>query len=58
MFGYDPVQYDIGRGVLEAFGVGVQVGENDVAASGNFCTLDENGDISDRRAGPHTGQAE
>ena len=50
MFGYDPVHYDIGRGVLEAFGVGVQVGENDVAARGNFCTLDENGDISDRRA--------
>jgi 2,3-bisphosphoglycerate-independent phosphoglycerate mutase len=51
MFGYDPLRFDIGRGVLEAFGIGVEVGEKDVAARGNFCTLDSAGLIADRRAG-------
>jgi len=51
MFGYDPLHFDIGRGVLEAFGIGVEVGEKDVAARGNFCTVDAAGLISDRRAG-------
>lgn len=51
LFGYDPIQYDIGRGVLEAFGIGVPVGPQDVTARGNFCTLDADGKISDRRAG-------
>ena len=51
LFGYDPIQYDIGRGVLEAFGIGVPVGPQDVTARGNFCTLDAEGKISDRRAG-------
>ncbi|HLE16151.1 MAG TPA: 2,3-bisphosphoglycerate-independent phosphoglycerate mutase [Anaerolineales bacterium] len=51
LFGYDPIQYEIGRGVLESVGVGLHVGPGDVAARGNFATLDASGDISDRRAG-------
>lgn len=51
LFGYDPLQYEIGRGVLEAVGVGLEVGRGDVAARGNFCTLDSAGNIVDRRAG-------
>jgi 2,3-bisphosphoglycerate-independent phosphoglycerate mutase len=51
LFGYDPLTYVIGRGVLEAFGIGMTVGPADVAARGNFCSLDEHGLITDRRAG-------
>jgi len=51
LFGYDPLEYEIGRGVLEAFGINLPVGANDVAARGNFCTLDADGKIQDRRAG-------
>ncbi len=51
LFGYDPLQYNIGRGVLEALGVDFELGPNDVAIRGNFCSLDEQGNISDRRAG-------
>jgi 2,3-bisphosphoglycerate-independent phosphoglycerate mutase len=51
LFGIDPVKTEVGRGVLEAFGVGVLVRKGEVAARGNFCTLDANGLISDRRAG-------
>jgi 2,3-bisphosphoglycerate-independent phosphoglycerate mutase len=51
LFGYDPLKYRIGRGALEATGVGFKLGPNDVAVRCNFCTLDEAGNISDRRAG-------
>ncbi len=51
LFGIDPVKTEVGRGVLEAFGVGMLVKKSEVAARGNFCTLDANGLISDRRAG-------
>lgn len=51
LFGYDPLKYEIGRGVLEAAGVGLIVERGDVAARGNFVTLDVSGNISDRRAG-------
>ncbi len=51
LFGYDPLTYDIGRGVLEAVGIDFELGPNDVAARGNFCTLDTSGNITDRRAG-------
>ena len=51
MFGYDPLKFDVGRGVLEATGVGMQIDKGDVAARGNFCTLDDDGLITDRRAG-------
>lgn len=51
LFGYDPLKYDIGRGVLEALGIDFDLGPNDVAIRGNFCTIDGDGNISDRRAG-------
>ena len=51
LFGYDPVKYLIGRGVLEAIGIGVELRNGQVAARGNFCTLDESGLLVDRRAG-------
>src|ERR1700758_4813209 len=51
LFGYDPLQYIIGRGALEATGIGFELGPKDVAIRANFCTLDAAGNISDRRAG-------
>ncbi len=51
LFGYDPLVYQIGRGALEATGIGFQMQPGDVAIRCNFCTLDADGKISDRRAG-------
>jgi len=51
LFGYDPLRYQIGRGVLEAGGIDFALTSRDVAARGNFCTVDAQGLISDRRAG-------
>jgi 2,3-bisphosphoglycerate-independent phosphoglycerate mutase len=51
LFGYDPLTYLVGRGALEATGVGIDVQPGDVAARGNFATLAPDGTISDRRAG-------
>ncbi len=51
LFGYDPLRYRVGRGVLSALGVGFDLGENDLAARLNFATKDGAGKISDRRAG-------
>ncbi len=51
LFGYDPLTYRIGRGILEALGIDFAIEQGDVAARGNFCTLDGSGRVSDRRAG-------
>ena len=51
LFGYDPFIYQIGRGVLEACGIDLELRSSDVASRGNFCTLDEEGRVIDRRAG-------
>ena len=51
LFSYDPVKYEIGRGVLEALGIGFELGPDDLAARGNFASADADGVITDRRAG-------
>ena len=50
LFGYDPVKYLLGRGVLETLGIDIDLKPNEIAARGNFCTVDNNGYITDRRA--------
>jgi len=51
LFGYPPTKYFIGRGVLSALGVDFDLQPGDVAARGNFCTVDDGGVVTDRRAG-------
>lgn len=51
LFGYNPLKYIIGRGALEALGIDVELLPGDVAARGNFCTVDDDGLLTDRRAG-------
>lgn len=51
LFSYDPVKYEIGRGVLEAMGIGFELEPDDLAARGNFASAAPDGTITDRRAG-------
>ncbi len=51
LFGYDPLRFSVGRGALAAVGIDFELKKGDIAARGNFCTLDQSGIITDRRAG-------
>ncbi len=51
LFGYDPLEFQVGRGVIEALGLGMELKAGDIAARANFCTLNDKGIVTDRRAG-------
>jgi 2,3-bisphosphoglycerate-independent phosphoglycerate mutase len=51
LFGYDPLEFEVGRGVIEALGLGLELKAGDIAARANFCTMDSSGIVTDRRAG-------
>lgn len=51
ILGYNPYEAYTGRGPFEAAGVGVAVKAGDIAFRCNFSTVDENGIVTDRRAG-------
>ena len=51
LFGYNPLEFKVGRGILAAYGIGFDLQQGDIAARGNFCTIDENDIVVDRRAG-------
>lgn len=51
LFGYDPLEFEVGRGVIEALGLGLDLKVGDVAARANFCSLSPKGIVTDRRAG-------
>src|SRR6266446_5578733 len=51
LFGYDPLEYEVGRGVIEALGLGIKLKAGDVAARANFCSVNAKGIVTDRRAG-------
>lgn len=51
LFGYDPLKYEVGRGVLSALGIAFDLKDEDIAARGNFCTVNSDGIVTDRRAG-------
>src|SRR5438477_4095634 len=51
LFGYDPLEFQVGRGVIEALGLGIELKAGDVAARANFCSVDAKGVVTDRRAG-------
>src|SRR6185295_8455947 len=51
LFGYDPLEFQVGRGVIEALGLGLELKAGDICARANFCTLDARGIVTDRRAG-------
>ena len=51
LLGYDPARHHVGRGVMEALGVGLDLADEDAAARGNFCIVDNKGQLVDRRAG-------